>query len=185
MQTVHHPGPEPSILARSSCKQSKERPVHSTITNLVPRNSSMPAATQFPLSHHALVLAGGRVPTMPHPSHQLTPGFVSIGIPLPSPALLWKADTPTKMKMKKSGRKAAPDTRQLGAHNSAPVNARPLPPLPPASCPPFSSCLYLQSAASTLSMLAPVSVHASTYGCRLPSACITSTVACACAFFTT
>ena len=38
--------------------------------------------------------------------------------------------------------------------------------------------------ARTFSTLAPVSVHASTYGCRLPSACITSTLISACTFFT-
>jgi hypothetical protein len=37
---------------------------------------------------------------------------------------------------------------------------------------------------STDSMLVPVSTQASTYGCRLPSACITNTLVSALAFFT-
>jgi hypothetical protein len=59
--------------------------------------------------------------------------------------------------------------------------------LPPAVAPAAAGiipAIFIPSIrARTFSTLAPVSVHASTYGCRLPSACITSTLASACTFF--
>ncbi len=58
-------------------------------------------------------------------------------------------------------------------------------PAPAAAAAGIMPAIFMPSMrVSTASMLDPVSTQASTYGCRLPSACMTSTLVSALAFFT-
>jgi hypothetical protein len=108
--------------------------------------------------------------------------FVTSKIP-PARYLLLATATKKKRRPVKPPRQPKARNRKPKARSRKPEAGRYFPAVAPVAAGIMPAIFIPSIRASTFSTLAPVSVHASTYGCRPPSACITSTPVSACVFF--